>query len=877
MYRKLGFALIVVITLLFGVLTPAGDRFAPSAVHAQSGGAPLVFLKDGDLWKWDGSAVTQITAWGYNERPVLSPDGKRIAYNSWATILVDQIAAGQPFTGLVPSNIWLMDPITLNANRLVDQPPDAVLGQDLNTSKVIMRGTPAWSPDGTQLVWAELVTPGWQYQLVVYNLTTAAQSVIVASLPAPFSDGGFVVVHDVLWGGRGILVRNVAVNDALAEFEERAYLYAPDGTFIHDTLIGSSATEWAASVEWTQYNGQQYLGLVFLSGRRYLVDPATGDQQDMPALPELYSTQAMNNTASAFIGTNIDAAGNITHPWNAVYPNRQQEQALNFSGDLPTIAVSADGQALAYISDAVYVWQNGSLVTLPGTEGIGGAWDLGIVWGPNAWRVRTDFPGQAAQVPSVPQATPITGGVGGGASFAIACTLPPRLIVGQTGQVTPGLPNAVRTLPRRGSDSVVVGQIPGGGVFNVLGEPQCDNEGRYWWQVNYNGLQGWTPEGEWGIYWLQPYSGSPVPIACALPPRLTPGAAAYVTPGLPNLLRSLPRRGSDSLILGRIPGNGVFTVLGGPQCDNEGRYWWQVNYAGIVGWTAEGENGVYWLAPFGCPKSPLPRLGPGMQAKVTPGLPNRLRAGPGTNYTTISQIPAGGVFTVLSGPQCGPEGWSYWRVQYGTTIGWTAEGDGSTYWLEPVSWTPQPLSIPTPTPIPAICAPPPILRPSVSAYVIPGPSNTLRSAPGTASNSGIIGQIPGSAFFYVLGGPQCGNDGRYWWQVKYGGTVGWTAEGEGTAYWVSLFMCPGGLPTRLVPGGYGRVVPGLPNAIRSLPGTYSGSVVIGEIPGGASFTVIGGPQCGNDNRMWWQINYNGIIGWTAEGEGGTYWLEPIIT
>jgi len=39
------------------------------------------------------------------------------------------------------------------------------------------------------------------------------------------------------------------------------------------------------------------------------------------------------------------------------------------------------------------------------------------------------------------------------------------------------------------------------------------------------------------------------------------------------------------------------------------------------------------------------------------------------------------------------------------------------------------------------------------------------------------------------------------------------------------------------------------------------------------FTVLDGPWCG-DEHLWWQVNYNDKIGWTAEGEGSVYWLEP---
>ncbi|MCL4251044.1 MAG: SH3 domain-containing protein [Anaerolineae bacterium] len=79
------------------------------------------------------------------------------------------------------------------------------------------------------------------------------------------------------------------------------------------------------------------------------------------------------------------------------------------------------------------------------------------------------------------------------------------------------------------------------------------------------------------------------------------------------------------------------------------------------------------------------------------------------------------------------------------------------------------------------------------------------------------------------------------------------------------------LTPRLFVGGQGRVLPGDPNNLRSVPG-ITGRVQ-GIIPGGAVFSVIGGPECG-DGFTWWLINYNGITGWTAEGDGIDYWVEP---
>lgn len=273
------------------------------------------------------------------------------------------------------------------------------------------------------------------------------------------------------------------------------------------------------------------------------------------------------------------------------------------------------------------------------------------------------------------------------------------------------------------------------------------------------------------------------------------------------------------------------------------------------------------------------RLAVGSSGRVTtwPSLPNRLRASPSYYGTVIGSIPAGGVFSVIGGPNCASGLW-WWQVNYGGRIGWTAEGDGyATYWLEP-------LSSPPPPPPPA-CALTPRLTIGGLGRVMPSPAlpNVVRSAPGTSStgsNSYVIGQIPAGGVFSVLNGPQCGTDGRWWWQVNYNGLVGWTAEGQGhNTYWLEPWYntpppaCPGFMNSRLVSGGKGAVtsVPNLPNRVRSGPGFAN--TTLGYIPVNGVFTVLSGPYCA-DYTAWWQVNYNGLVGWTAEGQGSTYWLQP---
>jgi dipeptidyl aminopeptidase/acylaminoacyl peptidase len=80
------------------------------------------------------------------------------------------------------------------------------------------------------------------------------------------------------------------------------------------------------------------------------------------------------------------------------------------------------------------------------------------------------------------------------------------------------------------------------------------------------------------------------------------------------------------------------------------------------------------------------RLALGMLTTVSQGEPNRVRSGPGKTAELIGQLYPGTVSKVVEGPVCA-DGLVYWKVENSTIpggSGWTAEGDGKEYWLEPV-------------------------------------------------------------------------------------------------------------------------------------------------------------------------------------------------
>ena len=83
-----------------------------------------------------------------------------------------------------------------------------------------------------------------------------------------------------------------------------------------------------------------------------------------------------------------------------------------------------------------------------------------------------------------------------------------------------------------------------------------------------------------------------------------------------------------------------------------------------------------------CPGAPPPVLISGHGAHVTPGTPNKLRSNPGLHAAQIDLIPGDAAINVLAGPVCA-DNFAWWKVSYNGKTGWTADGQGSEYWILP--------------------------------------------------------------------------------------------------------------------------------------------------------------------------------------------------
>lgn len=67
--------------------------------------------------------------------------------------------------------------------------------------------------------------------------------------------------------------------------------------------------------------------------------------------------------------------------------------------------------------------------------------------------------------------------------------------------------------------------------------------------------------------------------------------------------------------------------------------------------------------------------------------------------------------------------------------------------------------------------------------------------------------------------------------------------------------------------------PPVPNKVRSQPGSIGEE--IGMIPPGETMLVEDGPRCADGYAWWYVHSFNGLEGWTAEGDAENYWLIPL--
>lgn len=150
----------------------------------------IAYIHNGDIKviNPDGFNEQQLTRYGYNETPVWSPDGKKIAFRSLPESVLSDKSKNPECVAY--DNVWIV-------NR------DGVDSSQITNSEAI-RSTPSWSPDSKQIIFTE------NEKLIVYDLSTKTKKIIASDsyfpeTPNECGEGGIWIPH-VSWSPKNSLV-----------------------------------------------------------------------------------------------------------------------------------------------------------------------------------------------------------------------------------------------------------------------------------------------------------------------------------------------------------------------------------------------------------------------------------------------------------------------------------------------------------------------------------------------------------------------------------------------------------------------------------------------------------------------------------------------
>jgi len=359
-----------------------------SPAAAQITSDPVILNIDGDLWEWqaENQPLVQMTTWGLNERPLLSPDGTQAAYLSAATVFKEWLQTITGGTGgyWLPTNIWVLDIATGQTFRIADQPADAVFDGPEVPGKYTLRCEPSWSPDSQQIAWAELQVDSitstdenlrGTLQIAVYDFASQTTR-ILDSYPITKDVAG-IDYYSLEWGRPGIVVVAGTTGSTPEDFR----LYDPSGSLITQYPLAEDAPSgfW---MTWIEYEGVDYLFDAYQIDKGLWMDWRTGEVEAMPGVPEMVSAAAPDG-ASFFKSDGV---------WMMALPRlapieletRAHPYGIARDGQRELFSREVKDPATGYFEEAFIVQSGGQQIE------IGRYRNIDPVWGPVIWRIRPE-------------------------------------------------------------------------------------------------------------------------------------------------------------------------------------------------------------------------------------------------------------------------------------------------------------------------------------------------------------------------------------------------------------------------------------------------------------------------------------------------------
>ncbi len=242
-----------------------------------------------------------------------------------------------------------------------------------------------------------------------------------------------------------------------------------------------------------------------------------------------------------------------------------------------------------------------------------------------------------------------------------------------------------------------------------------------------------------------------------------------------------------------------------------------------------------------CVGAPAPRLSVGDMGEVAQTY-SSIRAGVGSPIVLRVMYSANGdQFEVLSEPSCnGPHYW--YEVDFNGLTGWVTNGQGATYWIQPVSAEMADTDMA-----------------SDDEATTEETDTTDETATDDITQSGDSDSTDDTADSDDMDDTDTASDEDM------------TDESGGLTTPVAVEVCTGAPLARLAIGATGTVA----QTYSTLRDSIGSSVVLDVMysADGDEFEVVDGPVCAGPH-YWYQVTHDGQTGWVTEGTGATYWLVP---
>lgn len=306
-----------VIIALFGLWLLAGS-ILPAAGQDNSGFVPyqrLVMLRVdpardnsasygmtasyGDLYSWapGESELFRETTYGYNDAPVMSPDGSKVVYLSLPVEYVDPLLRGEKLSmgGPLPTNIWLMDLTTLPGDparfvRIADQITG--LPTDTNGTELQRRSRPVWSPDSTQIAWLELdyLSTAFSGRIMIYDTRTGITQTAARDVSLGYADAGQWDVPNLAGWGSVIAhsTSNAMVYPDLPNggFGTLLALYTSAGNSSKQAISYFATTEdQFTELKWVMHRSEWWLALHYSQSGWIVLDPIRNTYEQLTNPP----------------------------------------------------------------------------------------------------------------------------------------------------------------------------------------------------------------------------------------------------------------------------------------------------------------------------------------------------------------------------------------------------------------------------------------------------------------------------------------------------------------------------------------------------------------------------------------------------------------